>query len=75
MRPWVTLASAPVRLKGKGTYQYSIDDINGDGLPDMVVHVDTQAFELTGTTESAIMEGYAGSMLIRGSGPVTVVPE
>jgi hypothetical protein len=34
------LASAPAALKGKRTPMTSLQDLNGDGLPDLVIHVD-----------------------------------
>jgi probable HAF family extracellular repeat protein len=53
----ISLAGASVRLKGKGTPMSSMDDIDGDGLMDIVVHVDTTALELgTGDLE-AVLEG------------------
>jgi hypothetical protein len=36
---------------------YSFDDINGDGLDDMVVHILTEGLEPTRTTESAGLAG------------------
>ena len=33
----VTLASAPVKLKGKGTHMSSSEDVNGDGRSDLLV--------------------------------------
>jgi Beta-propeller repeat len=71
----VTLASAPVKLKGKGTPMASFQDVNGDGLVDLVVHVDTTAFELSETDKLAVLEGqtFAG-MMIRGTDSVRVVP-
>ena len=51
----VTLAGSMVRLKGKGTPQASFEDVDGDGLLDMVVHVETSAFDLTeGDTEAEL---------------------
>ncbi len=54
----VSLASAPVNLKGNGTAMYSFQDINNDGLLDMVVQVSTQALQLTTTNE---MAGFSGN--------------
>lgn len=41
-----TLASAPVKLKGRGRAQPSMEDVNGDGLLDQVVHISTQELSL-----------------------------
>ncbi len=41
----VTLAGASVKLKGKGTPMASFEDVNGDSLLDIIVHIDTTALE------------------------------
>jgi len=71
----VTLASAPVKLKGKGTPMAAIEDVNQDGLPDLVVHVSTEALELSETDTEAVLEGntYDG-MAITGKDSVRIVP-
>jgi hypothetical protein len=60
----VTLAGAGLKVKGKGKGEpmYRLKDVNGDGRLDLVVHVRTQALELTGADESAELAGrtYAG---------------
>jgi len=69
----VTLAGAKVRLKGKGTPMASIEDLNGDGMMDLVVHVETKALQLTTTSTEAILEGKTYSRRrIRGSDSVLV---
>lgn len=71
----VLLAGAEIRFKGKG-YQANVEDVNGDGLMDLVVHIETTALELSATSEKAVLEGmtYSG-LMIRGSDFVTVVKE
>ena len=70
----VTLASAPVRLKGKGTPMASSQDVNGDGRLDLVVHVDTTALELSETDTVAVLEGRTfDGKAIRGTDSVRVV--
>ncbi len=54
-----TLASAPIKLKSNGTLLYSYQDVNGDGLLDMIVHVSTQALQLTTSDQLADFLGYA----------------
>lgn len=71
----VTLAGAYVRLRGNGTPQYDVRDVNGDGQLDLVVHVSTQALQLTMTDTLAILKGKTfGGASIEGSDTVRVVP-
>jgi len=71
----VTLANAPIKLKGNGIPMASEKDANGDGLPDLVVHVSTEALELSPGDTEAVLEGktYCGE-LITGSDSVRIVP-
>jgi hypothetical protein len=72
----VTLAGAQVALKGKGDkYMAAVQDVNGDGLPDLIVHVDTTAFQLSAGDTEAVLAGktYAG-LCIRGTDTVRIVP-
>jgi K319L-like, PKD domain/Thrombospondin type 3 repeat len=72
----VTLAAAPVRLKGKGTPQSSIQDTNGDGRADLVVHVDTSSLVLSSESVSAILEASTlDGVDVRGMDYVTVVKD
>lgn len=71
----VTLAGAQVNLKGKGTPQASAEDANGDGLLDLVVHVTTEALQLSETDTEAVLTGQTyGSEQIQGSDSVRIVP-
>jgi probable HAF family extracellular repeat protein len=70
----VTLADAAVKLKGRGTPQASAEDVNGDGLLDLVVHVSTEALQLTEGDIEAVLEGETfDGVLIRGSDSVHIV--
>jgi hypothetical protein len=71
----ISLASAPVRLKGKGQPMASAVDVNNDGRPDLIVHVSTEALLLTSSDTEAVLEGrtYSGQS-IRGSDSIRVVP-
>ena len=53
----VTLAGAGVRLKGNGTPIASFQDVNKDGLLDIVVQVETSALVLTDTDVNATLQG------------------
>ena len=71
----VTLASAPVQLKGKGTPMVSFADINDDGLLDLVVHVSTEALQLNETDTEATLEGKTfNGTAIQGTDSVRIVP-
>ena len=71
----VTVANAPVKIKGKGTAQASIEDVDGDGLDDLVVHVLTEALELTeGDVEAPLTGETFGGTNITGSDSVRIVP-
>ena len=71
----VTLASAPVKLKGKGTPMAATEDVNGDGLLDLVVHVDTETLQINETDTDAVLEGKTtDGTPIRGIDSIRVVP-
>jgi len=71
----VTLADASVKVKGNGTPMASEEDVNGDGLLDLVVHVFTSGLQLTDGDVEAVLEGetYDG-VPIQGSDVVRIVP-
>lgn len=71
----ITLANATLKMKGKGTLMYSLTDLNEDDLLDMVIHVETQGFELT-TSESADLSGrtFSGTPIF-GTDSIRVVKE
>ncbi len=72
----ITLAGATVALKGKAeTPMASSQDVNGDGLLDLVVHVTTDALVLTDGDTIAILVGttYDGWNII-GQDTVRIVP-
>ncbi len=70
----VTLASAPIKRKRNGTIMSSTENINGDALLDLVVHVSTQALQLSETDTEAVLEGKTfNGTSIRGTDSVRVV--
>ena len=70
----VTLSGARVALRGKGTPMASRQDVNGDGLLDLVIHVSTDALELSDADTEVVLEGNTfEGRAIRGTDSVRVI--
>ena len=53
----------------------SLEDVNQDGLPDLVVHVSTQDLKLGKTDTEAALDGLTyGGIHIKGKDSVKIVP-
>lgn len=61
----VTLADPEVKVRGQGTSMASEEDVNGDGLRDLVVHVQTEGLDLIGADSQSELTGktFDGSRL------------
>jgi hypothetical protein len=72
----VTLAGARVRLIGKGDrYSCAVEDVNADGLPDLVCHVVTAQFIIEPGDSVAVLEAETfGGVTIRGEDSIQIVP-
>jgi hypothetical protein len=71
----VTLAGAPVARRGRGVPMASVEDVDGDGRPDLVLHVTTAALQLTGGDTEAVLEGrLLDGTAIRGVDSIRIVP-
>ena len=71
----VELADASVRLRGNGTPQTTVQDVNGDGFLDLVLQMETEGFSLTDGDVAASLTGRTfGGEAIEGSDLVRVVP-
>lgn len=75
----VTLANAPVQVKKKGKPSAVFEDIDEDGLLDLVVKVSVNDLQISNTATEAILEGntFTGQLPffhIRGVDSVTIVP-
>jgi hypothetical protein len=53
----VTLAGAAVQRKPNGALMASLEDVDHDGRPDLVVHVGTRALRLTAASTEAVLRG------------------
>ncbi len=70
----VTLASAFAGFRGRSQPMASAEDVNGDGLQDLVIHFETEDLALTETDTEAILEGETfGGTRIRGIDTVRIV--
>ena len=70
----VVLEGARVRLRGQGPMA-SVEDVNGDGLDDLVVHVEKAALDLTSTdTITELIARTFGGRIVFGFDSVTIVP-
>jgi hypothetical protein len=72
----VKLAGAPVRLNGQGQPLGSFQDVNGDGLLDLLVQVESGALQLTSSDTQATLTGttFSGTP-ITGTDSVSIVPK
>jgi hypothetical protein len=71
----VELAGAAVRLRGQGTPMTTFTDVNYDGYVDLLVHVRTEALELSEGDPQAVLNGRTTSGTpIRGVDSVKIVP-
>jgi len=62
------IANAPVKLKYNGQPMTSYSDVNGDSILDVVIHVVTEALQLTETDVQAKLNGFLlNSHNIKGS--------
>jgi len=69
-----TLAHAGVRIRGRGTPMAWFEDVNADGRPDLVVHVETDALELTEGATEAVLLGETPTRVVRGADSLRIVP-
>ena len=72
----VTLADAKVRVVGKKSkLQATVEDVNGDGLKDLLVHIDTNGLQLTAGDTEAVLKGLTdnGEPIV-GKDTIRIVP-
>ena len=56
----IRVAGAPINVKKNGTTASSLEDVNGDGLLDLVVHVSTEALQPTSPNQ-VLLEAFTTS--------------
>jgi hypothetical protein len=72
----INLSGANVRLKGKGSYQCSSSDVNGDALADLLCQVPTDQFQLIPGSDVAVLTAVTNSSeAVQGQQQVVIVPE
>ncbi len=72
----VRLANSIAWNRGNGMPLFSFEDVNGDGLMDLVVQIGTHSLQLTaGDTEAVLQGSTFGGQLIRGVDHVKIVPQ
>ena len=70
----VRVAGAPVSLRGNGSPASSLEDVNGDGLLDLVVHVNTQDLQLTSPNLVILVANTFDGKPLSGSDTIVLVP-
>jgi hypothetical protein len=71
----VRLAGVPVSLRNNGTPMASLEDVNGDGLIDLVLHFSIQALpQFTSDTDITLVGETSDGQLITGSDSIHLVP-
>ncbi|MBI5401474.1 C40 family peptidase, partial [Candidatus Wolfebacteria bacterium] len=71
----ITLANAPIKPKKNGQLIASYSDVNEDGFTDVVVHIITEALQLTSLDVKAELNGsLLDGSKIKGSDSVRIVP-
>lgn len=76
INPGTILANgAPVRSRMNGTPMTALEDVDGDGFVDLVLHFDTAALELVGEEADIVLTGMTWSgFAVRGTASVLMVP-
>jgi hypothetical protein len=70
----VMISGAPVALRPNGTFLTSSSDVNKDGVPDLVVHVEAHALQLLPTaTEITFQARTLTGIAVQGSQPIHIV--
>jgi hypothetical protein len=69
------LSGAPIQTNPQGRPNFSLTDVNGDGLLDFLAHFDTQKLNLAPTATQVVLDGRTFSgQAFRGVDSVRIVP-
>ena len=72
---FIRIAGAPVRTKPNGQPMFSYQDVNGDGLLDLVVQIDTEQLEITSNdTQANLTARTKNGLSIIGHDSIKLVP-
>ena len=72
----VTVSDRPVRIVGKGNVQAHAEDLNADGLSDLVVQiVDTDGVNVEGEATAALSGKMMDGISVEGHDSIPVVPQ
>ena len=71
----IFFAGAGVNVKNNGSFHASFEDVNDDGLLDLVLHFNTQDLDLTDTSTEAILTGITeDGRCVSATNSVRIVP-
>jgi len=71
----VLLEGADVRLRGNGSAQADLGDVNDDGFPDLILHFHMQSLSIVEGQSELTLTGYTyDGVMILGTDYVTIVP-
>jgi len=71
----IKFADAAIKLKKSGQFMASYEDLNGDGIIDLIIHFATKELNLTSSDTKANLEGrLINEEIIKGSDSIRIVP-
>jgi len=70
----IRIAGASVAVRPNGSLRYSMEDVNGDGIPDLVFHVNTADISAASTTLKLTAQTSDGGSIV-GEDTVVFVPK
>ena len=72
----VDVDASTVRFAGASPEKFAHEDVNADGISDLIFHFRTQDLQLTGSSTEATLTGeLTGGLPIRGTDSLRIVPK